>query len=113
MNNYQQQAARTLIPGPDFELTGQEWMTVWCALGLTGEAGEVADRIKKGIFHRHGLDLEKVAEEIGDCVWYIASLCTVLDLDLDEIMQANIQKLLVRYPNGYSSEDSKARVDKA
>lgn len=39
------------------------------ALGLTGEAGEVSDLIKKGIFHEKGIDLEHLKKELGDCAW--------------------------------------------
>lgn len=110
-SDYQQQAARTLIDAPGFELTDQETMAIWNAIGLTGEAGEVADQIKKGIFHRHGLDLDKLEEEIGDLLWYAAALCTTLGLDLTGIMEMNIEKLKQRYPDGYSSERSIHRVE--
>jgi len=110
-NKFQKLAARTLIKRPEFEILDQEIMAVWNALGLTGEAGEVADLIKKGIFHHHGLDMPAIEKELGDTLWYLAAICTTLDLDLSKIMEANIEKLRIRYPNGYSSDDSKCRVD--
>lgn len=110
-DEYQKLAARTLIDRPDFALTDTEIMAVWDAIGLAGEAGEVADHIKKGVFHRHGIDLPELEKELGDTLWYVAALCTTLGLDLSAIMQANIEKLRVRYPNGYTSEDSLHRVD--
>lgn len=110
-NQYQELAARTLVDRPDIEIPDQEMMLVWEALGLAGEAGEVANHVKKGVFHQHGIDLEKLKNEIGDTLWYAAALCTTLGLDLSEIMQANIKKLEVRYPNGFTAEDSKRRVD--
>lgn len=109
--DYQALAARTLIDGPDVPLTPEETMIVWNAIGVAGEAGEIADLIKKGIFHRHGLDVAKVGEEIGDLCWYLAALCTKLGLDLGVLMQANIDKLRRRYPDGWSSTASQARVD--
>lgn len=109
--DYQEKAARTLIDGPDFELSDTEFMLVWKALGLAGEAGEVADTIKKGILHQHGLDVAKVEKELGDVLWYVAAISTLLGLDLNSIMRKNIDKLLERYPNGYNSNDSKKRVD--
>lgn len=108
---YQKLAARTLIDKPDFEISDREIMAIWDAIGLAGEAGEVADHIKKGVFHQHGIDLEKLQKEIGDVLWYAAALCTTLGMDMSEVMQANIEKLKVRYPNGYSSTDSQKRVD--
>ena len=108
---YQELAARTLVDRPDVEISDTAIMIVWEALGLAGEAGEVANDVKKGVFHQHGLDLEKLKNEIGDTLWYAAALCTTLGLDLSEIMQANIKKLEMRYPHGYNAEDSKRRVD--
>ena len=110
-SDYQHHAARTLIDKPGFEISDKDIMTVWCAVGLGGEAGEVLEQIKKGIFHQHGLDDEKLKKEIGDCLWYLAGLCTTRGYDLGEIMQANIDKLLVRYSNGFNSQDSQKRVD--
>jgi NTP pyrophosphatase (non-canonical NTP hydrolase) len=110
--DYQNEAARTLIDEPGFDIPGNDMMIIWCALGLAGEAGEVVDMIKKGILHQHGINDEKLEEEIGDVCWYIAGICTVLGYDLGQIMQENIDKLKIRYPNGFSSEDSKKRIDK-
>lgn len=111
MVNYQKEAARTLIDGPGFEISNKDMMVIWAGFGLAGEAGEVVELIKKGIFHRHGLDREKVKKELGDCLWYIAAICTKLDLDLTEVMEDNIAKLKLRYPDGFSSNDSIIRID--
>lgn len=112
-NEYQQRAARTLLDAPNFELTDEEVMIIWNASGLAGEAGEVLEIIKKGIFHRHGLDdttREKLIKELGDVQWYLAALCTKLGIPLEYIMERNIAKLEGRYPDGFSSEASKKRV---
>lgn len=108
---YQEEAARTLIKEPGFEVPGEEQMLNWCALGLAGETGEVVEHIKKGVFHQHGIDRERLGKELGDVLWYVAGLCSTLDLNLGDVMQANIDKLHLRYPGGFSSEDSKARRD--
>jgi NTP pyrophosphatase (non-canonical NTP hydrolase) len=110
-SDYQEQAARTQIPEPGFDIPGHEMMLVWNALGLAGEAGEVAELVKKGVFHRHSIDRTKLEKELGDVLWYASALCTALGLELGEIMQINIEKLKVRYPNGYSSIDSQQRLD--
>lgn len=111
MKKYQNLAARTLIDGPDFEISERDIMLVWSAIGLAGEAGEVADIIKKGVFHQHGVDSETLKKELGDCLWYIAAICTKAGFDLNEVMAENIAKLEIRYPDGYSSNDSIKRVD--
>ena len=76
------------------------------ALGLTGEAGEVADSIKKTIFHGHGLDLDGLVKELGDVCWYLALLCHAIDVPLEEVMTRNIEKLKKRYPEGFSESAS-------
>jgi NTP pyrophosphatase (non-canonical NTP hydrolase) len=72
---------------------------IYPALGLAGEAGEVAEKIKKWI--RDGnLDRDAIAKELGDVLWYIAAMATDLDLDLDRIADMNIQKLADREMRG-------------
>jgi len=84
------------------------------ALGLAGESGEVADIIKKVVSQGHPLDDEKwgkIKKELGDVLWYIAEVATLLDMSLDEVAQENIDKLLARYPEGFTTERSLNRVN--
>lgn len=81
------------------------------ALGLTGEAGEVADIIKKHVFHGHGLDKDEIIKELGDVCWYVALLSHAIDIPLEDILQRNIDKLKKRYPEGFSEENSINRVE--
>lgn len=76
------------------------------ALGLTGEAGEVADYVKKVLYHSHELSKEKLAEELGDVLWYLAYLANVIGYDLEEIAEINIEKLRKRYPDGWDPQRS-------
>ena len=108
-DKYQQLSKRTLIDKPTEPLTDKEHMIIWNAIGIAGEAGEINDLVKKGIFHQHGLDVAEVAEEIGDLMWYVAALCTKLELNLSNILKYNVAKLEKRYPDGFSSEDSRNR----
>ncbi len=80
-------------------------------MGLCGESGEVIDLVKKHISHGHPLDKEKLINELGDVAWYLAELATVLGVDLDTILERNIVKLKLRYPDGFSSERSINRTD--
>lgn len=73
------------------------------ALGITGEAGEVADLIKKHVFHGHDLDRGEIVKELGDVCWYVALLASSIGVGLDEILERNIEKLKRRYPEGFSS----------
>jgi NTP pyrophosphatase (non-canonical NTP hydrolase) len=105
-STYQRLAARTASPDPDMAKR-----RLIAALGLTGEAGEVAEVIKKEIGHGHPADAAKIAKEVGDVLWYAALLATLYELDLGEIAAANIEKLRARYPEGFSTEDSLERRD--
>ena len=79
-------------------------------LGLAGEAGEVADLLKKAYFQGHPLDFARVAGELGDIAWYLAEAATGLGYDLDDILAANINKLRKRYPDGFEAERSMHRA---
>lgn len=99
---YQQQAFTTALY-PEHG-TGSWGALAYTALGLNGEAGEVAEKIKK-IFRDHGgvvtpekrTELEK---EIGDVLWYLAGTCTELGIDLEEIAERNLDKLFDRRDRG-------------
>ena len=74
---------------------------VYPALGLCGEAGEVAEKIKKSI--RDGLDFheekqfkEDLTKELGDVLWYVAALANDLDISLNDVAEGNIEKLASR-----------------
>lgn len=73
-------------------------------LGLSGEAGETLDMVKKWIFHEKQLDNEHLKKELGDCLWYVAMICESFGWSLDEIMEMNIAKLKARYPEGFDTE---------
>ena len=81
------------------------------ALGLAGEAGEVADIVKKATFQGHTINREHIAKELGDVCWYIAETATSIGYDLETIMQMNIDKLMKRYPDGFSADRSQNRED--
>ena len=80
-------------------------------LGVAGEAGEVADLIKKHIGHGHDLDRSKVGKELGDVLWYVTVLAERVGLSLESVAAQNIAKLRARYPDGFSVEASKAKAD--
>ena len=80
-------------------------------LGLTGEAGETVDIIKKWIFQEKPLDLVHLQKEISDTMWYIALMCYSFGFNLDEIMQMNIDKLRARYPNCFDPQRSNKRAE--
>jgi NTP pyrophosphatase (non-canonical NTP hydrolase) len=107
-NDYQRAAMRT-ASGMNYENHG---MLLNGVLGLCGEAGEVADIVKKATFQGHELDKEHIAEELGDVSWYLAVAAHAIGYDLGDIFQMNIDKLSKRYPEGFSKERSVNREGK-
>ena len=106
LDDYQQLAARTLHPA---QTADQRLANA--ALGLTGEAGEVAEHVKKHLFHGTPLDRDAVAKELGDCLWYLAALAGAIGATLDDVASANVEKLRRRYPEGFSEERSLNRAE--
>lgn len=69
-------------------------------LGLAGEAGECADWAKKVVFHGGEFNREKYILELSDVMWYIAFSANMLGITIEEIVEANVQKLRERYKSG-------------
>lgn len=81
-------------------------------LGISGEAGELLDAVKKSFIYNKPLDVVNAKEELGDIMWYIALACRTLNVSLEELMQMNIDKLTKRYPEKYTDAHASARLDK-
>lgn len=80
--------------------TGSWGALAYVVLGLNGEAGEVAEKVKK-IYRDHGgkiapEKLEELEKEIGDVLWYLAGTCTELGIDLGRVAERNLDKLFDR-----------------
>lgn len=92
MDVYQKKAEK-------FAIYDARYKILYPALGLAGEAGEVADKVKKWI--RDGkFDKEAVAKELGDVLWYVAVLSSELGYPLSTIAEMNIDKLSLRKDRG-------------
>lgn len=90
--HYQQKTEETAIYPEDQALE-------YLALGLNGEAGEVAEKVKKHIRDGKELD-EDFAKELGDVLWYIARITHELGVDLEYVARSNLDKLLDRKERG-------------
>ena len=101
IHEYQKLAMTTLNPALD-----QKDVLINGVMGLCGESGEAIDIVKKWLAQGHELDREKLAKELGDIAWYLAETATALDLNLEDILAANIEKLRKRYPEGFDSHRS-------
>lgn len=99
-NDYQAAAKETAVYSRKFALT-------YPSLGLAGESGEVCEKIKKVLRDNDGVvseeNREQLKKELGDVLWYVATLASDLNLTLDEIAVSNIEKLLSRKNRGVLS----------
>jgi NTP pyrophosphatase (non-canonical NTP hydrolase) len=77
--------------------------------GLSTEAGEFLDALKKHIFYGKELDRVNLREELGDLFWYMAIACDELDVPFEALMQRNIEKLKARYGEKFSEEKAEMR----
>lgn len=86
---------------------------IYPTLGLVNEAGEVAGKIKKIFRDKNGQINEEsrtaLKAELGDVLWYIAQVCTELDILLEEVAEANLAKLLDRQARGKIQGDGDTR----
>lgn len=90
-DEYQKAANRTLM--------GKEQVLTNCALGLTGESGEVADLIRKYTFQSQKLDHDQLIKEMGDVLWYLSQISEWADIPFDKVAEDNIKWLKKRYPS--------------
>lgn len=79
--------------------------------GLSGEAGEFADAVKKALFHKKELDIHHLVLELGDIAFYIVMACKALGVSFDSVLEANNRKLSERFPNGFTPEDAALKRD--
>lgn len=97
-NNYQEAAYKTAI-------YPQELKILYPVIGLAGETGEVAEKIKKVLRDNNGIFSEEkkmeIAKELGDVLWYLSSIATDMGYSLDEIARMNLQKISARKENDH------------
>lgn len=97
-SEYQKRASTTAV----YPNVGHNY--IYPTLGLCGEAGEVAEKIKKVIRDNNGFvsndATSDIVNEIGDIMWYIAQLCTELNISLEAVALNNLKKLAKRKDNG-------------
>ena len=107
ISDYQELSRRTATyPGAGENL-------VYPTLGLAGEAGEVAEKVKKLLRDDGGVMSDErraaLAGELGDVLWYVAQVATEAGLDLEEIAQGNLDKLVSRQQRGVLSGSGDSR----
>jgi NTP pyrophosphatase (non-canonical NTP hydrolase) len=94
MNDYQKLAMKTAIFPTDMGV-------YYATLGLAGEAGEIANKVKKFIRDGHSVEKEKeLISELGDVLWYVAAVADVIGVSLEDVAKDNMYKLAERQRNG-------------
>jgi len=101
IKEYQSRSVRTL----NYNLSEEQTISNMI-FGICGESGEVADILKKHLYQGHKLDKEHLKEELGDIMYYIVNLATMYDIDMREVLEMNVEKLLKRYPEGFETNKS-------
>ncbi len=92
-DEYQEKARRTAF-------YPREQAVFYPALGLSGEVGELNNKIKKGMRDNAKPDIEGLKGELGDVLWYLSQVATDLGISLDEVAESNIEKLKSRKERG-------------
>ena len=86
---------------------------LWHGLtGLCSETGEIADAIKKGLIYGQTIDKQNIVEELGDIFFYAEMIMKTLDIPIELVIECNDAKLKKRYPEGFTEELAKERLDK-
>ena len=106
LDSYQTLACRTQNPTLD-----PSARLLDAAAGLAEESGEVLGAVRKHIFQRRPLDRDALTRELGDTLWCLATLASTLGISLGDVAHTNLEKLRLRYPEGFSSQASISRAD--
>ena len=95
------------------ELTPEQANLLHMGCGVSTEANELLDAIKKHTIYQKPLDVKNVKEELGDLMFYMSNLMQSVGLSFKDVVQHNIDKLTIRYSSGkYSNEQAQQRADK-
>lgn len=94
-------------------LSPEQMNLIHMAMGISGEAGELLDTIKKFAIYNKPLDMTNIIEELGDLMFYIEGIKNALDITDSQILQFNVNKLSKRYESlSYSDKAAVERKDK-
>lgn len=111
---YQEMVKGLVKPGKLIasEMTAKDAHLMHMVIGVSGEAGELLDAVKKAVIYRKALDRVNVVEELGDLEFYMEGLRQGLGITREECLKANMEKLSVRYGQKYSDQAATVRADK-
>ena len=101
IQEYQKKASRT-----NANLENHIMDNIHMVLGMQTESAEIADVFKKHIAYKKEIDWVNVKEELGDVLWYVANMCNLNGWDMRDILNTNIKKLELRYPEKFTTENA-------
>lgn len=96
LNEYQEAAVATAVYPNKGEIGG----LIYTVLGMVGEAGELANKLKKHIRNGTPVNKDVLRDELGDVLWYVSAVSAELDARLEDVANENIDKLLQRKAEG-------------
>ena len=108
LKDYEKESQRTFAYRKE-PLSEKQTDTLHCAIGAATETGELLDQFKKHIFYGKELDVVNLGEEIADVMWYLSNLARLTNLDIEKLLDNNIAKLRVRFPDKFTSENALER----
>lgn len=106
---YQQLCVKTCVRPGMLGLTIRDTDLLHAAMGISTEAGELLDNLKKVFYYGKTFDEVNFKEELGDVLWYIGMVCERMSWQMDDIKTTNIAKLKVRYPEKFTEEAAEKR----
>jgi NTP pyrophosphatase (non-canonical NTP hydrolase) len=115
MKDYAEFVKALAKPGKDIaeQMTSHDAHLLHMAVGISGEAGELLDAIKKSVIYQKDLDIANVIEELGDIEFYLEGLRSSLGITREQCIAANMNKLSERYKGiKYSDDAAQKRADK-
>lgn len=101
IKNYQEKSKRTLS-----NLNTNLEDNLHMSLGLTTEAAEIADVFKKKLAYNKDIDWVNIKEELGDLMFYVVNMCNINNWNIEDILENNINKLKVRYPDKFTENNA-------
>ena len=113
--SYSEMVAALVKPGVDIirEATPEKFNLLHMAIGISGEAGELLDAVKKAVIYNKQLDMDNMIEELGDLEFYMEGVRQAIGVSRDKCLEANTKKLMIRYNGKYSNQAAQNRADKA
>jgi NTP pyrophosphatase (non-canonical NTP hydrolase) len=114
MKEHHELVSQLAKPGQEIidELTPMQAYALHMAIGVSGEAGELLDTIKKFAIYQKPLDFTNLIEELGDIEFYLQGIRQAFCIQREDVLQANIEKLRKRYGQTYSNAAAQRRADK-